>query len=376
MKERASVEVNGPPGMIIVAMPPASYLQGQYSRKYRESFEVEKGTASRMFFKGFGPLKKDVELDVKALKRGIYNFGAINYAYHGLMSSDVREEARDSGLKLVVMPRYKLARKASWNIEPSSTSPRVTPNRLGPYSTNFVSVREYVTGDPFKFINWKATARSANGKILVNEFEREGLRNVIFVVDVGRWMRLGLSQENSLEKGIPLVLSLSKALLEYGYNVGLWTAPPTGVSVMPSSGQTQFQRILNALLQVSYWEEKGIRMEELFALRRVVAETNAMLIVITNLAESDVITSLCNTICIGNWTLGRTLIIDVIHTSIIVRKELEAEFPGLEIPSMAPDRRKIYSAIPKGARVISWDPEIRSIGEIMRETMGIVGWLS
>ncbi len=35
-------------------------------------------------------------------------------------------------------------------------------------------MRNYVPGDPYKFINWKATARDPGGKVMVNEYEREG----------------------------------------------------------------------------------------------------------------------------------------------------------------------------------------------------------
>lgn len=82
-----------------------------------------------------------------------------------------------------------------------------------------MDIREYVPGDPFKFINWKATARSIEGKLMVNNYEREGLRNVIFLADLGPWMRLGYPHENPLEFGASLILSLTKVLLRYGYNV-------------------------------------------------------------------------------------------------------------------------------------------------------------
>ena len=375
VKGKASLEIGGPPGMVTVVIPPASYLERDDAPKYRQSFEVVKGKASRLYFKGFQTLDKSFDVEVKVLKRGIYDFGKVNYAHQGLLGASVNESKWDAQVQLTALPRYKVASRTSWRLRPSSANPRVTRNRLGPFSTDFLSVREYATGDPFKFINWKATARSPNGQIMVNEFEREGLRNVVFLYDVGRWMRYGLSQENPLERGVPLVLSLSKALLDHGYNVGLWTAPPTGVSVMPSSGQTQFHKILKAMLELSYWEEKGIKIEELLILRRVISETNALLVVVSNLAGREVLRSLNETMTVRGKALTRTILIDVIHTSIVMRRELEAEFPGMKLIAVAPDRKKTYSMLPRGIMVIPWDPEAQGIGEVMEKVMSIVGWM-
>lgn len=70
-------------------------------------------------------------------------------------------------------------------------------------------------GDPYKFINWKATARDPGGKVMVNEYEREGgLRTTIILLDVGWWMRYGTAEDNPpLEYGVSLILSLSRYYL-------------------------------------------------------------------------------------------------------------------------------------------------------------------
>ncbi|WP_243676403.1 DUF58 domain-containing protein [Vulcanisaeta distributa] len=182
-------------GLVSIAMPPASYGD---SRRYREGFDVINGKAAQIIFKGFRDVDREFKFRIKALKRGgVYDFGRIRYTYHHLFGLRIIEDEVDEGIRLVVMPRYRVIRRGGvGRIKPSTVTPRVTPNRLGPHSTDFMDIREYVPGDPFKFINWKATARSIEGKLMVNNYEREGLRNVIFLVDLGPWMRLGYPHEN------------------------------------------------------------------------------------------------------------------------------------------------------------------------------------
>ena len=48
--------------------------------------------------------------------------------------------------------------------------------------SNFYNLREYIPGDPMKKVNWNATARSG-GKMMVNEYERNAVSDIILIVD-------------------------------------------------------------------------------------------------------------------------------------------------------------------------------------------------
>ncbi|MDP7975403.1 MAG: DUF58 domain-containing protein [TACK group archaeon] len=235
-----------------------------------------------------------------------------------------------------------------------------------------MSVREYQPGDPYKVINWRATARSARGKLMVNEFEREGLRNVIFILDVGPWMKLGISQENALEMAIPLVLSVSKLLLRYGYNVGLWTSPPTGTSVIPSSGSSQFYGMLEAALRVKEAEHGEMDAGDAARLRRVVLETRPYVIALSDLAAPEAARSLGATLVQAG--VSRGVVVDLVHTSLVLKRELEAEFGSVSLPSF--ERRRSYSALPKGLEVVAWDPEKHGMGYILAKLSPAMRWSS
>ncbi|WP_054850247.1 hypothetical protein [Vulcanisaeta sp. JCM 14467] len=125
---RARVSVRGGFGLISIAMPPATY--GGVAR-YREGFEVVSGKAAQVFFKGFGNVEREFRFRVRAMKRGVYDFGRVRYAYHHLFGLRIIEDEVDEEIRLIVMPRYRIIRRSVGRIKPATVTPRVTPNSLG-----------------------------------------------------------------------------------------------------------------------------------------------------------------------------------------------------------------------------------------------------
>ncbi len=351
-------------GVIAVNAPPASYS----ASRYREGFDVVSGKASHVVFKGLRDGEWTFRVRIKALRRGRFEFGVINYAYHHVFGMRIIEDRIKVGEQLLVVPRYRVIRRGLGRIKPSTVVPRTTPARVGPPSTDFMEVRNYLPGDPFRFINWKASARSPQGNLMINEYEREGLRTSIFLLDVGKWMRLGLPYENPLEYSVSLILSLSRVLLRYGYNVGLWTVPDTGIRVMPSSGQTQFQRILNALLLVEAGRS-GAGFDP--AMIRVIMETRPILIMMSNLAAREAMDSV-RSICGNNKCISRAILIDVNHSSIALRERLRNYGDVGCMPNMAKRR----ALLPRGILSTTWDPACEGVGTVVARLMPMIRWLS
>lgn len=174
---------------------------------------------------------------------------------------------------------------------------------------------------------------------MVNEYEREGLRTTIILLDLGWWMRYGTVEDNPLEYGISLTLSLSRVLLRYGYNVGLWTIP-MGPRVIPSSGTTQYYRLLRELMVVKALPIKGYTMDP--ALYRLIQETDPALIIVTNMNTESIgtITTLLNKLP------SRALIIDIVPDTILMRSLVK----GLPCNQwVIRNRMKLYRALPRNA---------------------------
>ena len=78
-------------------------------------------------------------------------------------------------------------------------------------STDFYSIRDYVKGDPYKKINWKATARLR--KLMINEAEKETLSDCAVFVDSRAIAASGTALGNFHETAIRTTLGVARTLV-------------------------------------------------------------------------------------------------------------------------------------------------------------------
>ena len=128
-----------------------------------------------------------------------------------------------SALKLKVLPRQQ----PRVVLDVARSPVGVSEQRIGVHSLrqrglggDLRELREYVPGDPYKLIAWKATARSPTGRPLVKELERETLRVHYLVLDIGVTMREGLPGQWKLDHALELCLSYARSVLEGSDRVG------------------------------------------------------------------------------------------------------------------------------------------------------------
>jgi uncharacterized protein (DUF58 family) len=79
--------------------------------------------------------------------------------------------------------------------------------RLRGAGTEAESVREWTAGDPFRSINWKATAR--RGKLMVAQYEVERSQNVMIVLDAGRLMTPRVGDQRKFDYAVTAALSVA-----------------------------------------------------------------------------------------------------------------------------------------------------------------------
>jgi len=78
-------------------------------------------------------------------------------------------------------------------------------------STDFYSIRDYVKGDPYKKINWKATARLR--RLMINEDEKETLSDCAVFVDSRAIAASGTALLNFHETAIRTTLGVARTLV-------------------------------------------------------------------------------------------------------------------------------------------------------------------
>jgi uncharacterized protein (DUF58 family) len=110
----------------------------------------------------------------------------------------------------------------------------------------FEHIKEYVRGDDYRTINWKATARKA--RLMVNHYEDERSQQVFSVIDVGRVMKMPFEGMSLLDYAINSSLVISSIAMLKQDKAGLVTFSNKVENILPAERQArQMQKILEML---------------------------------------------------------------------------------------------------------------------------------
>jgi uncharacterized protein (DUF58 family) len=120
----------------------------------------------------------------------------------------------------------------------------VTINELG-RSTDFYSIREYVKGDPYRKINWKASAKRR--KLMINEDEKETLSDCAIFVDSRALSATGTPVDNFHEQSLRATLGLSRTLVSAKNRVMVVTYNDA-VNIVPPGLGNAHNRVVQAML--------------------------------------------------------------------------------------------------------------------------------
>ena len=126
------------------------------------------------------------------------------------------------------------------------------PTRTGASTNEFKELRPYQPGDPFKWINWKATSRTARADNLplVNELESETRRAAWIFLDIASYMDVGVPLSNPLESTVEASGTLAQYYLSRGSTLGAFAYNSSGGAgelLAPESGMRQFSRLMQMM---------------------------------------------------------------------------------------------------------------------------------
>ena len=184
---------------------------------------------------------------LRPVKRGEYNFGSTNI-YASSPIGFVKRRYSFQGAKIVpVYPSYVQMKK----YELMAISNRLTEagvkriRRIG-HSMEFEHIKEYVRGDDYRTINWKATARKAN--LMVNHFEDEKSQQVYSVIDISRVMKMPFEGMSLVDYAINSSLVISSIAMNKLDKAGIITFSNKVNNILPADRQArQMQKIQEAL---------------------------------------------------------------------------------------------------------------------------------
>ena len=338
-------------------------------------FELVEGSNYRVFWKGFREKTFRFSYQVKCTKRGKYYFSGVDWESRHVLGLRVPERgSSEESSRLAVHPKvFTFRRLRILQNRAYVMYPMESVMKVGPRSTDFREIRDYLPGDPFRSINWKSSASAwTTGKVkpLVNEYEREGKQSVWIFLDAHPEMNIGTFVENSFEHGVEIAAGVAYHFLTRGFRLGMYVYNGLGMTFYPDTGRKQFFRIFKKLLELKplgvgvhvYWEEGLSKAVE--RNRRYLLTLSPHIVIITHITPhriADLSQGLKRILSYrGKTRRANTIVVNILPYDLIPKTNEIEVFAA----NVLKDRSKGLSRYLRkmGTRVLDWNPTDDTLG--------------
>lgn len=206
--------------------------------------------------------RQSIAYELRPVKRGEYHFGQLNVFVSSPLGFVGRRFRFEEPVMVPVYPSFIQMRKFELlAISNNLTLQGVKKIRRIGQNQEFEQIRDYVAGDDFRSINWKATARKTH--LMVNTYQDEKAQHVYSLIDKSRVMRMPFEGMRLLDYAINATLALSNIAIKKGDHAGLITFQHKLQTVVPASKRnSQMQLIQEALYnqKTNYYESDFSRL--------------------------------------------------------------------------------------------------------------------
>ena len=192
-----------------------------------------------------------LKYELRPTRRGIYNFGYIRLFCQTPIGLLERRYTQGEPKDVKVYPSYLMLRHYELIAFSHNTAELGLKRirRIG-HNTDFEHIQDYVIGDDFRTINWKATARRS--RLMVNVYQDERAQHVYSVIDRGRVMQHISQGMTLLDHSINAALALSYIALRKDDHAGLVTFCERMNTFVPASHRNGH---MQTMLEQLYAEE-------------------------------------------------------------------------------------------------------------------------
>jgi uncharacterized protein (DUF58 family) len=222
---------------------------------------------------------------IRPLTRGEYIFGQIHIIVSSTIGLIRRRMTSDEQVALPVYPSIIQMKKYELKtFERTATEYGVKKVRRIGHSYEFEQIKQYMRGDDFRSINWKATSRRA--QLMVNQYDDEKSQQVYCVIDKSRVMHMPFNGLSLFDYAVNASLVISNIVLGKYDKAGLVTFAETPKTfVRAERGKLQLKKIIENL----YREKEGpseANYESLYMSLRKFLNGRCLLFLYTNFESS------------------------------------------------------------------------------------------
>jgi uncharacterized protein (DUF58 family) len=236
-----------------------------------------------LYFEGKISPNETVKLkySLRPTSRGDYFFGNINFFIKNAIGFAERriivavENSVPVYPSIVQMKKYAIF--ASENISTQEGAKKM--RKLG-HSYEFEQIKEYVQGDDYRSINWKASSR--RGDLMVNQFVEEKSQQIYCIIDKSRTMRMPFNELSLMDYAINTTLSLSNVALLKQDKAGLITfSDKIGTVIKADKHTTQLHKILKSLYAETDRKAEA-NYEILYRISQKIIKGRSLVVLFTN----------------------------------------------------------------------------------------------
>ncbi len=192
----------------------------------------------------------DFDYLVRPVDRGEYYFGHLNVFVSSILKIIKRKYQFQNQQMVMVYPSIIQMQKYDFlAISNSLTQIGLKKIRRIGHTSEFEQIKEYVNGDDFRTVNWKATAKHA--RLMVNQYQDEKSQPIYSIIDTGRIMKMPFNGLKLLDYAINSTLAFSNVALKKHDKVGMLSFSKKIESFLPAIHKlTYLNRILETLYNI------------------------------------------------------------------------------------------------------------------------------
>ncbi|HNU14925.1 MAG TPA: DUF58 domain-containing protein [Chitinophagaceae bacterium] len=228
----------------------------------------------------------DLEYSLRPTSRGEYIFNDINIFVHAPLKLVKRRYIFPGEQAVKVYPSYmQMRRYQLLAVSNRLQEAGVKKIRKLGHSMEFEQIKEYVRGDDYRTINWKATARKND--LMVNNYTDERSQQIYCLINKGRVMKMPFHGLTLLDYSINASLVLSNVALVRQDKAGLITFEKNLDTFLAADKKpTQ----MNLVLETLYKQKTDFLeadFEKLFSVIRNRITNRSLLILFTNFESME-----------------------------------------------------------------------------------------
>ena len=191
--------------------------------------------------------RQTINYQLRPVQRGVYGFGRIRVFVASPVGLLQRRYTCGEEQDVKVYPSYlRLHQYEFLAIHQNLSEAGIKRIRRVGHHTEFEQIKDYVAGDDYRTINWRATAR--RHQLMVNVYQDERSQQLYHVIDKGRVMQQAFQGMTLLDYAINAALALSYVAMRKDDRAGLITfARQTDTMLAASRHNGHLQRMQEML---------------------------------------------------------------------------------------------------------------------------------